>query len=285
VSPPFRSSGPSPLPLLRPQLVASDLDGTMLALNDPRAQPSVVTGVAALRAAGVRFVVSTGRMFRSAKAAVAAFGLTEGTIVCYQGAFVADLATGERLLARPVRPELAADVVRTVRSLHRHVNAYFDDELHVEKLDRWAEIYMRRGGVDATVDADLEAVVLASPPDKLLVLTEPDDAVALQHVFRERWAGRLAVSVSQPGYLEVTAPDATKRDALEFLSRQWAVETPRTVACGDGLNDLDMLEWAAFAVAMAEADARLREAADLVLPQAEIGALFEQLALLPERPV
>ena len=63
--------------------------------------------------------------------------------------------------------------------------------------------------------------------------------------------------------------------------RQWGLEARRAVACGDGLNDLDMLEWAGFAVAMAEADPRVKEAADLVLPQVEIGGLLERLAALP----
>jgi len=283
MSPDVAPSGDRSLPDRRPQLVACDLDGTLMALNDPRPQPPVVVGVAALRRAGVRFVISTGRMFRSAKATAASLGVTDGTIICYQGAVVADLATGERLLTRPVPSALAADVVRTARAMRRHVNAYVNDELHVEELDRLAKMYMQRGGVGATVDADLQAIVTASPPDKLLVLTEPDDAPALLPLFRERWAGRLAITISQPGYVEITAPGATKRGALEFLSRRWGADASRTLACGDGLNDLDMLEWAAFAVAMAGADARLLQAADLVLPQPEIGELFGRLAGLPER--
>ena len=279
---PTRPESASHLPRLRPRLVACDLDGTLFPLNDPDVQPAVTAGVAALRHAGVRFVISTGRMFRSAKATAASLGITDGIIVCYQGAVVANLATGERLLTRPVSSELAAEVVRTARTMHRHVNAYIDDELCVEVLDRLTEMYMQRGAVGATVDADLEAAVLASPPDKLLILTEPDDAPRLLPVFRERWAGRLAVTISQPGYVEITAPEATKRGALEYLARDWGVEAGRAVACGDGLNDLDMLEWAGFAVAMAEADARVREAADLVVPQVEIGELLRRLASLPE---
>jgi Cof subfamily protein (haloacid dehalogenase superfamily) len=264
--------------------VACDLDGTLFPLNDPQVQPAVTAGLAALRCAGVRFVISTGRMFRSAKATAATLGIADGTIVCYQGALVADLASGRRLLTRPVPSDLAAEVVRTARSLGRHVNAYIDDELHVEVLDKLAQMYMKRGAVGATVDADLEAAVLAAAPDKLLVLTEPDDAPGLLPVLRERWAGRLAVTISQPGYLEITAPEATKRGALEWLAREWGLQAGRAVACGDGLNDLDMLQWAGFSVAMAEADARVREAADLVLPQADIGGLLERLASLPEDP-
>lgn len=277
------------LPPLRPLLVASDLDGTLLPLDsqaNPSAVAGVAAGVAALLAAGVRFVVCTGRMFRSARAAVAGLGITRGTIVCYQGALTADLATGERLLVHPVPAPLAAEAVRAARTLGRHVNAYVDDQMRVEQMDRWAELYMRRSGVDCTVDDDLEAVVLASPPEKLLLLTEADDALALLPQLRERWAGRLVVTISQPGYVEITATGATKRAALDFLARRWRVAPARSVACGDGLNDVDMLEWAGFAVAMAEATPEVREAADFVVPQAEIGDLLAALARLPaaDRP-
>ena len=55
----------------------------------------------------------------------------------------------------------------------------------------------------------------------------------------------------------------------------------RSVACGDGLNDLDMLQWAGFAVVMAEAVEEVREVADLVVPQEQMGSLLAALARLP----
>ena len=40
------------------------------------------------------------------------------------------------------------------------------------------------------------------------------------------------------------------------------------VALGDGMNDVDMLEWAGLGVAVAEAAEPVRAAADLVVPRA-----------------
>jgi Cof subfamily protein (haloacid dehalogenase superfamily) len=271
-----------PFPSRRPLLVASDLDGTLLPLGG-EVHPRVAAGVAALRAAGVRFVICTGRMLRSARPVALRLGVCNGTIVCYQGALVADLATHHALLSRPVPSGLAAEVVAAVRSLGRHAFAFVNDELHVEQADQWTRLYEQRSGVTAVLDDDLEASVRKVAPHKLLVLTEPEEALALVPQLRERWSGMLMVSLSQPGYIELTAAGATKAAALEFLARRAGVPRSRTLACGDGQNDLDMLQWADFAVAMAEASPEVRSVARLVLPQAEVGALFERLAALPQR--
>ena len=50
------------------------------------------------------------------------------------------------------------------------------------------------------------------------------------------------------------------------------------VALGDGMNDVDMLEWAGLGVAVAEAAEPVRAAADLVVPRAGIPALLRDLA-------
>lgn len=268
------------LPSRRPLLVASDLDGTLLA-PDLIPRRSETEGLRALRTAGVRFVPATGRMVQSARSVLAKFGVMEGTVICYQGAYVGDLDGRQRLISRPIPGGLAADVVLHARVLRRHLNAFIDDELHVEALDAWAEMYMEKSSVDCVVDEDLAAVVAARPPDKLLLLTGAADAGTLAPALAARWQGRLYVTVSQPGYIEMTEPQATKRAALVELCRLWGVPRERTVACGDAFNDLDMLEWAGFAVAMAESPPEVRAAAQLVLPRAELGALFGQLARLP----
>ena len=277
---PQRHLGGSSLPRVRPQLVASDLDGTLLA-SDLLPRIAEARGVQALLAAAVRFVVCTGRMFQSTRRVLAEFGVTRGTCVCYQGAFAGDLATGERIISRPIASELAAEVVVHARALRRHLNVFIGDQLHLEELDHWARLYMERGGVDCILDEDLRAAVLVAAPDKILLLTEPEDALTLAPALAERWRGRLYVAISQPGYIEITDPGATKRAALDDLARRWGVHRERTVACGDSFNDVDMLEWAGFGVAMAEGPPQVHAAADLVLPRDELGGLFECLASLP----
>jgi len=263
--------------LLRPDLVASDLDGTLLT-PELACSPELPGALAALAAAGIPFLICTGRMFRSARRVAAQLGLRRGPIVCYQGAMVVDLATGARLLHRPMDGELAAAVVRHLRELDRHLNAYIDDQLYVEQLDGWARRYAEYAEVGIELVDDLAAAVTARPPTKFVVLSEPADVDVLLPQLQEEWGERLFVARSQPSYIELAAAGVSKSGALQWLCDRDGLRRERTVACGDAQNDLDMLCWAGLGVAMAEAAPEVRAAADLVVPRAGLPALLAKLA-------
>jgi Cof subfamily protein (haloacid dehalogenase superfamily) len=271
------------LALLRPDLVASDLDGTLLA-PDLSLPPALPGALRALAAAGVVFAVCTGRMFRSARAVAAQMGIDRGLVVCYQGAMVADLADGAVLLHTRMRPEDAADVVRRMRVLGRHVNAYIDDEMYVDEVDKWALHYTRHTGVELNEVDDLEAEVLRRPPTKLVAITDADDVTRILPDLQRRWRGRLFVERSQPEYIEFAAGGVGKGVTLQWLCDRLGLRRERAVACGDGDNDVDMLRWAGLGVAMAEAAPEVRAAAGVVLPRAELPEFFESLAAAPAGP-
>lgn len=265
--------------LRRPDLVASDLDGTLL---PPSLQflPLTASGIDELRAAGVPFVVSTGRMFKSARHAVARLGLTSGPIICYQGALVADLGSGEWVRHLPIEPASAAEVVLAMRELARHVNVYIDDELYVEQDDTWARQYAEYAEVGLNVVPDLLAIV-ARPPTKIVISSEPSDVARLLPGLQERWRDSLYVTRSLPHFIEISDPRASKSSALAYLCETLGLARERTVACGDGWNDIDMMRWAGLGVAVAEAADDVRASADLVVPRDELGALFTKLAAAP----
>jgi Cof subfamily protein (haloacid dehalogenase superfamily) len=267
----------NPPHLRRPDFVASDLDGTLLspALEAP---PDLPAAIAALRAAGVVFAICTGRMFGSARAVAARLGLNDGLIVCYQGAMIADLATGERVLHQPIVASSAVEVVRDVRKLGRHLNAYIDDHLLVEQIDEWANRYAEYSEVVLEQVDDLEEEVRARPPTKFVVLSTPADVDELVPALQRRWRGRLAVTRSQSEYIEITGPAVSKSGALQWLCDRLSLRRERAVACGDGPNDVDMLRWAGVGVAVAEATAEALSAADMVVARDGLPALFRELA-------
>jgi Cof subfamily protein (haloacid dehalogenase superfamily) len=266
--------------LFHPDLVASDLDGTLLT-PELEFSPGLPEALTALAAAGVRFLICTGRMFRSVRRVAMQLGLSSGLVVCYQGAMVVDLGSGEVLLHRPIDADVAAELVRRMRDLGRHLNAYIDDQLYVEQLDDWARRYAEYAEVGIEVVGDLVAEVTARPPTKFVVLSEPADVDLLLPRLQDEWRGRLSVVRSQASYIEFAAPGVSKSGALDWLCEREGLRRERTVACGDAPNDLDMLRWAALGVAMAEAAPEVRAAADLVVARAALPELFLRLAAAP----
>ncbi len=260
--------------------MAADLDGTLLP-PDLVFAADLAPALVALQEAGVAFAVCTGRMFRSVRRVVAGIGLTSGLVICYQGAMVADLATGDRVVHRTMDGAAAAGVVRDARRLGRHLNAYVDDQLYVEQLDDWARRYAEFAEVGVERVDDLEALVLSRSPTKLVLTTSPDDVRVLLPGLRERWGDRLYVTQSQPEYIEFADGAVSKSGALQWLCDARGLRRERVLACGDAMNDVDMLRWAGVGVAVAEAAPDVRAAADVVLPRAGLPALFRRLAGLP----
>jgi hydroxymethylpyrimidine pyrophosphatase-like HAD family hydrolase len=70
----------------------------------------------------------------------------------------------------------------------------------------------------------------------------------------------------------------SKGAGLQFVAERLGFTPAETVACGDGENDRELLDWAGFRVAVANAHPDILARADLVVPDVEhegVAALFE----------
>ena len=267
------------LGLSRPDLVAADLDGTLLP-PDLVLSEETAPSIAAMQAAGVTFVICTGRMFRSVRKVAAQIGLTTGLVVCYQGAMVADLGTAERLEHHTMDGATAAEVVREARRLGRHLNAYIDDRLYVEEVDEWARRYAEYAEVGVNQVDDLAAAVEKRPPDQARAHDRalPTWSESCRACGAAGGDGSTSRARSRSTSSSLT-PSSARAARCSGSATRAACDASARVACGDGMNDVDMLRWAGVGVAVAEAAPEVRAAADLVVPRAELPALFRSLAV------
>jgi Cof subfamily protein (haloacid dehalogenase superfamily) len=189
----------------------------------------------------------------------------EDPVVCYQGAAVADPVTGAFLRHVPVPLHLAREVLDALAELGIHVNAYVDDNLYVDEVNAYAEAYAGFQRIPVNAVGDLRRW-LAEPPTKLVAVAEPHRLAAVRPALEARFGGRLFVSGSLPEFLEFASPDVSKGAGLAFVARRLGFSLDRTVAFGDGENDVELLEAAGYRVAVAGAHPRLVALADLVCP-------------------
>jgi Cof subfamily protein (haloacid dehalogenase superfamily) len=228
------------------------------------------------RAAGAHVVVVTGRMFRAVRPYLEQAGLDD-LVVCYQGAVVADPSTGEWLLHIPVPLPEAREAMDAVVAAGFHLNCYVDDLLYVAEVTPEARRYADFQHLEIHAVGDLRSW-LDRDPTKLVAVGDPAALDELEADLKPRFEGRLFISKSLPFFLEFAHPDVSKGSGLEFVADRLGFGPEETVACGDGENDRELLDWAGFGVAVANAHEDVLARADLVVPsvgEQGVAALLE----------
>jgi Cof subfamily protein (haloacid dehalogenase superfamily) len=212
-------------------------------------------------------IVVTGRMFRSVLRYVQAAEIDD-PVICYQGALVADPVTREVLRHVPIPRDRALEAIDAVIDAGFHINAYVDDELYVAAATPEAHAYADLNRVEMHVVGDLHTW-LHDDPTKLVAVGDPDALDGLETELKPRFAGRLFVSKSLPHFLEFAHPDVSKGSGLQFVADRLGFTATQTIACGDGENDRELLDWAGFGVAVANAHREILARADLVVPSVD----------------
>ena len=203
-------------------------------------------------------------MFRAVRPYVKEAGIDD-PVICYQGAVVADPVTGEFLRHVPIPRTVALEAIDAVVGAGFHLNCYVDDLLYVAEVTPEARSYADFQGLEIHAVGPLHEWLHADPT-KLVAVGDPDALDALEAELKPRFRGRLFVAKSLPYFLEFAHPDVSKGAGLEFVAERLGFTAAQTVACGDGENDRELLDWAGFAVAVANAHQDILARADLVVP-------------------
>jgi Cof subfamily protein (haloacid dehalogenase superfamily) len=212
-------------------------------------------------------IVATGRMFRSVRPYVEQAGIPD-PVVCYQGAAVVDPASGTFLLHEPIPLELGREAIATLQNAGFPPNCYVDDELVVAQHTPYSEAYATFQHLPVREVGDLLGW-LSAPPTKLVAVGEPADLATLRARLSGHFGDRLFVTTSLPHLLELGHPAVSKGSGLAFVAEQLGFSPERTVAFGDGENDVELLERAGFGIAVEHSHPRLEEQADWICPGPE----------------
>jgi len=222
-------------------------------------------------------IVVTGRMAQSVRRALAPAGLEDPSI-CYQGAVVVD-GDGTWLRHVPIALDLARQAIAFALDEGYSPNVYVNDELYVAEVTEHAREYAEFQHLTIhPVGALLEW--LDEPPTKLVIVGDPE---ALDHVelrAKATFGDSLYVSKSLPYFLEFAAAGVTKGAGLEFLAERMGFTPAETVSFGDGENDIELVEWAGYGVAVENAHERVKAVADWVCGSAKDEAVAQVLEAL-----
>jgi len=254
-----------------------DLDGTLLDARS-RITPRTRRAVRELQDAGLFVVLCTGRSVAGTRPIYERLGL-DTPLVAYNGSWIGYL-DGEPSHYIPI-PDAHLDALFDAEReahfsfRHRAEQKYtvMTDHPEHRQVAAWYENVVRANGHDELPDADILRVSMFFDGDdfpegevrrtlwqKLPAHARPD----LRHeVFPLSLFPEYEFSTLH--LFEVQGFSRGKAEALDWLLREHDIPASRTIAVGDHMNDLSMLEEAGLAVTPRSAVAEARARAHLII--------------------
>ncbi|MFS0714139.1 Cof-type HAD-IIB family hydrolase [Microbacterium sp. 2P01SA-2] len=252
------------------RLIAVDMDGTLLDA-DGRIPDGLWRLLPRLRDRGIVFAPASGRQLATLRRQFADAPV-ELDYIAENGAYV--VRDGEEVSSDAVDAGFAASVVRRIRGLdHLDIglvvcgkrSAYIeraDDAFFAEADKYYAELAV----VDDLTSVDDEILKLA-----VFDFARAEDSVAPELLdLRETHQ----VVVSGQHWVDIMNPGVNKGRALSQLQSTLGIGPEHTMAFGDYLNDLELLQQARYSYAMAEAHPEIAAVARYSAPShTEAGVL------------
>jgi len=241
-----------------PKLVATDLDGTLI--RSDRSLSDYTVRV--LDALPVPIVLATGRPLRWLTQVY--HGLAHKPIaVVANGAAVYDPESDEVLHSAPLSADELAHACRVLREAIP--DASFAVEIDGSRgliHEPGHAVGMWELSVAGRREAEL-AELVAQPAAKLLIRAGNRDSDEFAALVAATLEGAYeATHSSLGGLVEISAAGVTKASGLAWVAARLGVDAADAVAFGDMPNDVPMLAWAGWAVAMGNAHPAVKEVAD-----------------------
>lgn len=246
------------------KVLVLDIDGT-LTNSKKEITPKTKKAIRNLQEKGVTVVLASGRPTPGVQSLAEelefeAFG---GYILSYNGGQIINCQTGETIYEKVLPQEAVSDLYDLSQEFDLNIISYEEGNVLIEnESDEYVELEARINQIDIKQINDFKEYI-DFPVVKCLMTAHGEHLAKVEPIAKERFP-ELSIYRSEEFFLEAMAKNVDKAASLEHLLRHLQLSKEEMVACGDGFNDLSMIEYAGLGVAMENAKPVVKKAADYV---------------------
>ena len=244
----------------RYKLIISDFDGTFFR-SDHTISENNVKQVRKFVENGGIFALSSGRSMQSILPIARRIGL-KGWIAGFNGSVVADVESGNILLKNDFPFQETLEICEYLKELGLYTQAYAVDAYYASERNAYLEYYEKvsetkgivpeEGLIDFIRKNNFRAI-------KILSIVKDEDRDKYYQIISKKLADKAYVTSGGRNLIEICVKGFSKGTSVQLLAERYGLNLSETLAVGDGLNDLPMLETAGFGIAVKNAEASLKE--------------------------
>lgn len=250
---------------VRDAVLALDLDGT---LTDSKKRISERTkeSIDKFIAAGGTVALASGRPTFGVMPVAKILELDKkgGYILSYNGGCFLDCKNNKQLFMKELTHEYLPILEKQAKEFGINLMTYNGDKAYALDIDE--QYYMIEININhfIRVKADPLTPQITFPIIKCLMTADGDYLAKVEKEMKKYWEGKLNIVRSEPYFLEVTEVGIDKASTITNMVKKLGKSVDNLICCGDGFNDLSMIRAAGIGVAMANAQERVRAAADYI---------------------
>ena len=247
------------------EIMVLDLDGT-LTNRDKVITPRTKEALMEMQKMGRRVVLASGRPTKGIRHLAKELELARygGCILSFNGGMIIDCATGETLFSRLLPVESNRRIVELAMEHRVDILTYEGEEIiSNNRENEYAQAESRINSMEIRqVENMAEYVDFAVP--KYIMLDDGDYLATVEPKVKAALGKNFSVYRSEPFFLEILPKGIDKAQSLERLLETLGMSREEMIACGDGYNDLTMIQFAGLGVAMENGVLPVRKAADYI---------------------
>ena len=248
------------------KLIASDMDGTLVN-NKSELTDRTKEAIKKAVDSGVLFVTATGRPFSNVQIVNELFNKNQDMpFIVFNGAAAYTGKSEKLLFERFLDFELAKEAFDIGQKIGIAQILWTGPRLWANRIcDETNRYHNVCKGLDMSIVTDLVTIKNeVKGISKVLWIDDPSKIKELSAEMNSHFKGRLRCVSSMPHFLEFISNDAGKGTALEEIGKIYNIDKSEMIAIGDGYNDVCMIEYAGFGVAVANAPDDIKAKCDYV---------------------
>lgn len=247
------------------EILVLDIDGT-LTNSQKEISEKTLESLLKIQERGHKVVLASGRptpgvLKLAEKLKLKDFG---GFILSYNGAKIINCKTGEvifqKVLPKEIIPKLHAAAIKNEVGIITYKDNCIITDMKIEEfMEKEAAIngilIKQVESFTDYIDFEVNKCLMTGPAPKL---------EKVEVIMRKEFGDRISVYRSEPYFLELMPKDIDKAYSLSKLLDYLNLSKEQMISCGDGYNDLTMIQYAGMGVAMANAQEIIKKAADYI---------------------
>ncbi len=247
------------------KIIVLDLDGT-LTNSKKEISKDTLDALLKIQQLGFKVALASGRPTPGIRKLAKELALEKygGYILPFNGAKIIDCQKDSIVFQKTLPPEVIPQLFDTAKEGNAGIISY-DGDLVISGngIDEYIKLEAFINGLDIKEVDDFVSYI-DYPVNKCLMTGEHEVLTKIQQKLKAKYNSLLSIYFSEPFFLEIMPQNVDKAQSLLKLLTMLGISSEEMICCGDGFNDISMIQAAGLGVAMENAQDTVKQAADYV---------------------